>query len=467
MKDWSLGAKLTAWSALMVGIPLVVIGVGAVHFIQEEQIESLDDQLKNEAHTFFGEVARLSEGFDWHKRADVKAILPLTRTERFIEVDSADGQPLYRSHEPKKGSIPRLGAGAHTINIGRETARLSVFEERGIKLFLATELKEINADSTQLLTWFFLGLPFAVGLSAIGGHWLAKKALTPVREITAAAEQITAAHLDRRLPTPGVADEIGRLTDVLNAMLSRLDSSFLQAMRFSADASHELKTPLTVLRSSIEDLAESPTLAPTDRGAVSALLEQTHRLTGITESLLLLSRADAGRLKLDFASCDVLEIITACADDALIMAEPGRITIEKTLPDALTATVDPRRLGQILLNLLDNAVKYNRPGGIVRVTALAGSAELTITVANTGPSIAPEHIPHLFERFFRSTPQPDTPGQGLGLSLARELARAHGGDLKLLRSDAEWTEFALNIPTHSASPGQTGQRNPIGATSKT
>ena len=192
---------------------------------------------------------------------------------------------------------------------------------------------------------------------------------------------------------------------------------------------------------------ESPTLAPGDQAAVSALLEQTHRLTGITESLLLLSRADTGRLQLDFTPGDVTEIITACADDALIMAESRDVTIEKDVPAELIATVDPRRLGQILLNLLDNAVKYNRPGGVIRVSAAMTGVHLAFTVANTGPGIPAAHVPQLFERFFRSNAHPDLPGQGLGLSLARELARAHGGDLELAKSDREWTVFVLKIPS--------------------
>ncbi len=446
MKRWSLGTKLTAWSALTVGIPLVVIGVGAVFFIQQEQIESLDDQLRNEAHTFFGAVARSGSGLDWRQRAEVKAILPLTRTERFVEIVGADGSVLYRSKEPKHGAIPRFGPGAYTTRLGKDNVRLGVFAADGLTLYLATELSEINADEAQLLSGLFIGLPVVVGIISLGGWWLARKALAPVREIASAAEHMTVDNLDRRLPTPEVRDEIGRLTDVLNAMFDRLNVSFRQAVRFSADASHELKTPLTVLRSSIEDLLESPTLAPADQASVSTLLEQTHRLTGITESLLLLSRADAGRLRLDFASSDVLEIITACADDALIMAEERGITMEKDVPAALVATVDPRRLGQILLNLFDNAVKYNRPGGIVRVAAEMSGDQLVFTVSNTGSGIPPKHIPHLFERFFRADPQPDMPGQGLGLSLARELARAHGGDLELARSDAEWTVFVLRIP---------------------
>ena len=203
---------------------------------------------------------------------------------------------------------------------------------------------------------------------------------------------------------------------------------------------------LTILRSGIEDLLESPALIEADRRAVAALLEQTHRLSSITESLLLLSRADVGRLKLDLALTDVSEIVTACVEDAQIIAEARDIQIESDMPDHLDAVVDAGRLEQILLNLLDNAVKYNHEGGRIKISGqLAPNGSLSILVGNTGPGIPKAHASQLFERFFRSDAVAGVPGSGLGLSLARELARAHGGELILARSDNEWTEFNLFI----------------------
>jgi signal transduction histidine kinase len=445
MRHWTLGAKLTAWSTLMVGFVLLICGIGAGLYIENEQIEALDDQLRNEAHTFFGEVARQRGQLDWNRRSRVDAILPLTRTKRYAAIESTDGRSLYRPKRAVHPNLAGLSPGMHTIKIGKETHRLGVFPAEGVTLYLGAELNEINTDSKALLVGFLVGLPLLVGTIAFGGWWLARQALAPVREITIAAEQITADRLDRRLPTPRVRDEIGRLIDVLNAMFDRLDASFRQATRFSADASHELKTPLTVLRAGIEDLLESPSLLPNDQAAVSALLEQTRRLSSITESLLLLARADAGRLQLDFAPGDVAEIVTACAEDARIMAEPSAITIETDVPATLVASIDARRLGQIVLNLLDNAVKYNRQGGLVRVKVEGTGRNAVITIANTGAGIPEAHAPQLFKRFFRSDAHPDTPGHGLGLSIARELARAHHGDLQLVQSDSEWTVFAVSI----------------------
>jgi signal transduction histidine kinase len=249
---------------------------------------------------------------------------------------------------------------------------------------------------------------------------------------------------------PAAADEIQRHARVLNATLDRLELSYQQALRFSGDASHELKTPLTVLRASIEAVLDSPTLGDSDHAAICGLLEQTHRLTNITSSLLLLARADAGRLQLDLAEHDLATLTEACAEDARIVAEQRGLHVECALPSAAPARVDPPRFAQIASNLLDNAVKYNREAGEVRVTLADDGAAWRLSVANTGPGIAPEHRARLFERFFRAEHTAEEPGHGLGLGLARELARAHGGEVALVRSEGGWTEFAFTLPKTAA-----------------
>jgi len=281
-----------------------------------------------------------------------------------------------------------------------------------------------------------------------GGGWLlARKALAPIREIAAATEQITVHRLDQRLPVLRAGDEIGRLVQVLNSMLDRLEKSFHQATRFSADASHELKTPLTVLRNIVEELLDSQTVRGADQRKAQMLLEQTLRISSITESLLLLSRADAGQLKVDSIPTDLGQLIAGCAEDADAMAQDREIAIETELPEKLTGLADPGRLSQILLNLLENAVKYNRPGGRISVTARReADGRISIAVGNTGPRIPADKRDQIFNRFFRLTGDRAVEGHGLGLSIARELARAHGGDLVLDRSDDDWTVFVVTLP---------------------
>lgn len=450
MKNWSLRLKLTAWSALLTGLVILLCGLGTGFYCVREQIEALDDQMADEAHTFFVEVARRGGKVDWHNRKDVELILPTARTKRYAQIRDQDGLVLFQTGRFPVDSSGRTAP--HTIKFRGQTVRLGDFQEDGMTLRLGIALNEINEDVADLRLILVITLPFFVGLIALGGWFLSRKALAPIRQLTAGVEKITAQQLSTRLPLLPGNDEVARLSAVLNETFDRLDASFQQAARFTADASHELKTPIAVMRAGIENLLESHTLPQAERAEVSALLEQTRRLSEIFERLLLLSRADSGHLRLDRRHCDLTGIVSACAEDATIFAEDREIEIVLTLPPQLPAFVDPPRVSQLLLNLLVNAVKYNRDAGVVRIEASLENGSPTIRIWNTGPGIPPAAKEMLFERFFRAAPKGGIAGHGLGLSLVRELARAHDGEVTLERADEQWTVFCVRL-----GPAQTGQ----------
>jgi signal transduction histidine kinase len=218
-----------------------------------------------------------------------------------------------------------------------------------------------------------------------------------------------------------------------------------RSARFSADASHQLKTPVTVLRAGLEELLAGEDLSPSTREEVSALIHQTFRLTSIVEDLLLLSRLDAGRLQLSFSPVNLRGLIEAGLDDLGTMSESVELQIETDLPPVLTIAGEKRYTSLILQNLLENARKYNRPGGRIRIAAREEGNEVVLTVGNTGRAISPPAQEHIFERFHRGAAGENVPGHGLGLNLARELARIHGGELRLVRSDEDWTEFEVRF----------------------
>ncbi len=451
MKQLSFRRRLTVWSMLVVAVSIVICGAVAAFVIHHSEIEELDGELRAEGTHFYSELERHGGvEFDWqnlgHTIADWR---PPVDPPRFLEVRTG-GTLRWRSPNVVPPGLGGYAPGSHGIEIGGERYRLFVQEDQGTTFAIAASVAEADELIGDLALALLAGLPVALAFAWLGGRRLAALAVEPVEEMTNATELITAEHLDQRVPVPTVNDEIQRLARVLNATLDRLELSYRQALRFSADASHELKTPLTVLRTSIEALLDSPALSESDRGAISGLLEQTQRLTNITSSLLLLARADTGRLTLDLAGHDLSAITEACAEDARIISEGRGITLECELQRSAFASVDALRFSQIVCNLLDNAVKYNRDGGQVRVTLAADGAMWRLAVANTGPGIPPEHQPRLFERFFRAEHTAGEGGQGLGLSLARELARAHGGDVALVRSEAVWTEFAITLPKNGA-----------------
>ncbi len=447
--------RLTIWSTLVAAVSLLLCGAVAAWYVHAREMEELDASLESETVHFFAELkAHGGPAFNWTKiNNEMREWLPLRQPSRFMEI--RDGSLVrWRSGDPGEAVLPEADAGWGEITRGDSRIRFYAEERNGITFAIGEDLRYLREKTRGLMMATLAGLPLALGFAWLGGRKLAALAVAPVEKMTAAAERVTAEHLDQRVPVPPVLDEIRRHAEVLNATFDRLERSYKQALRFSADASHELKTPLTVLRASIEATLDSPALGDNDRAAISALLDQTHRLTSIISGLLLLARADAGRLVLDFGAHDLAALTGACVEDASIVADPRRIRVESTLPREAPGRIDPIRFSQILSNLLDNAVKYNQEGGEVRVSLKDAGDTWRLSIANTGPGIAPEHQARLFERFFRAEHTAEESGQGLGLSLARELARAHGGDVVLVRSGDGWTEFAITLPKTDTAPAR-------------
>lgn len=315
-----------------------------------------------------------------------------------------------------------------------------------IILSIDAEMKQLNRIGWDILFGMLGAIPTVLIVIAIGGRWVARKALAPVEAISRAASRITVQNLDQRLPVPPAADEIAKLIAVMNSTLDRLQRSFEQSVRFSAEASHHLKTPISVLRAGIEEILTDPDTPAKQQTRADALLHQVHQLTSIAENLLLLARADAGRLELHGEPFDLSDVLRGMCEDASVMAEAEGLEVETKLPDQLPIVADRRAVSLIVQNLLENATKYNQPEGCICIYARAVDGETEVTVRNNGEPIPPERAPHIFERFYRGRPDARIPGQGLGLAVAGELAKAHGGHLALVRSDREWTEFRLSLP---------------------
>jgi signal transduction histidine kinase len=261
-----------------------------------------------------------------------------------------------------------------------------------------------------------------------------------------AASHLLSARLSVPVARLAVDSEENRSQRVRAETALELTNEELQrSARFSADASHQLKTPVTVLRAGLEELLAGETITVGMREEVSDLIHQTYRITGVIEDLLLLSRMDAGRLQIDFRPIDLVPLIAAWLDDFSALPDQPELKIETEIPDALMVTGEKRYLTIILQNLLENARKYNRPGGRIRLTARSADGWAILIVSNTGRPIPGPAREHIFERFHRGAAAEDVPGHGLGLNLARELARRHEGDVRLARSDEQWTEFEVRL----------------------
>jgi len=449
MKRLPLGAKLTLWSALIVALALVASALTSDIFVYRTEKRDLDEEIHRASRHFFEQFKAHGWQVTWAQSPDVEEIFSPTDKNRFVMVRDDGGATLYHSpNMPGDVALP-VGSGMHNARIGNVAVRMGVFQQHGTTLYIAGATSEITDLVTELVVGHLVALPFVIAACALGGWWLGKQALRPVKVMADAADAIQPGDLDRRLPEPAQDDEIGLLARVFNEMLDRLQRGFQQATRFSTDASHELRTPLAVLRASVENLLEDPTLSEGQREAVAELQLQTQRLISITNTLLLLARADAGRLSFQLEDADLRDLMLDCYEDAGILAEQKGVLIECHCEEPGPVRVDPLRIRQALLNLLDNAVKYNVPNGRVEMRLIVGDGLCRVRVGNTGTEISRDAQVGLFRRFFRAGQHEDTSGSGLGLSLARELARSHSGDITLVSSREGWNEFELSLPVRA------------------
>lgn len=438
------------WAALFSLSASIVCVWATWILLRAQEIQALDRRLVTDAQELFRDI----ENFQGvNKRSEVtERFVPLALRDRLVEVRGRDGEMLYMSPNL---SVPVLVDGVesfHTRKIAGKQVRIGIFRDKELMLHVGADLKDIEQLGWEIARSQVIVIP-AVLLLIAGGSWLLGSiALTPIERIRRAVEHITAERLDERIPSKGPADEIGRLINVLNATFERLQGSFEQAARFSADASHQLKTPVAILRAGIDEILDEPDMSPKLRQRIADLLQQTRRLTSVAENLLLLSRADTGRLALRQTSFELRKVLEGSVEDAHVLGEKSSLKIEAKIPETLPVVGDRDMIALTLQNLVENAVKYNRPGGKILVSSEKSDDGVKIHVGNNGPGIPRERAPHIFKRFYRARGDEQTPGHGLGLSIARELARAHGGDLVLVDSREDWTEFCLLLGKPVATP---------------
>jgi signal transduction histidine kinase len=305
--------------------------------------------------------------------------------------------------------------------------------------------EENAADVLGIVAW--CGVP-SLALAVGGGWWLMRKALAPVAALTQAAQRLNEDNLAERLPRTGNGDELDRLTEVFNAMTERLNQSFLRLREFTLHASHELKTPLTVIHGELEIALQDETLPRAHRSRLESELDEVQRLAKIVDGLTLLTKAGAGQITLAREPVRLDELVREGCADAQSLARPQGIEVKLTACEELTVTGDRHRLRQLLLNLTDNAIKYNQRSGSVTLALSRVENDAQLAIANTGPGLAPELLPRVFDPFFRGDPSHShaIEGCGLGLSIARWIAEAHGGKIDLASAPNQLTTATLRLP---------------------
>lgn len=436
--------KFALWAAALAGVVLLLFAAGTFANLYHEQLEAVDLELKSAVDHLIS--------FDDREVAERK-LEELLRFQPWLAAAIFDDQGRLVRRSPKLPEKLTRAAltqnSVHTVHVASgDSWRMTTVHRDGRALVVGYDLEEFHDIIHDLLLSYAISLPLVLAVAAFGGWWVAGRALLPLRELAGAAENIRPDYLNRRVPEFKTVDEIQRLAVVLNAMLARLESGFEQARRFAADASHELRTPLTIMHGEIDELVRASGIEPEHQRKLASLQEEIGRLNRITEQLLLLARFDAGGTTLQTAPVDFTELVRTACEDMELLAETKKISLGTEIESGVVVQGDAIQLRRLLLNLLDNAVRYNQPAGQIKCRLYRNDfRQAVLTVSNTGTTIPAEAKAQLFQRFFRVNAARTRGGHGLGLSLSREIARAHGGDVHMQEQSAVgWTEFTTLIP---------------------
>jgi heavy metal sensor kinase len=371
--------------------------------------------------------------------ATAKDHLPVDLTELMkLEV----GKTIFKSVRLDTGESLRVA-----------TRRVTDYDGDGTYFIrLGQSLAAVESARRRVLLVLGIAIPLALVLWSFGGLLLANQALSPVDRITCAAEQIAQGDLTERVPMPAHAkmDEIGRLAATFNHMISRLQAAFERQKQFTSDASHELRTPLAVMRGDMEIALRRERSPEEYQRVLSSNLEEIVRLTRLIEDLLMLARADSGRLELRCEPVDLNKLCRQMADYITPLAQQRDQTLTyEPAQGTIIINADLQRIKQLLLNLLDNAIKYTPPGGSVTLGLKAENDQAVITVSDNGRGISAEDLPHIFERFFRrsgKTSDRSAAGFGLGLSIVKWIVDSHGGQIETNSQQGQGTTFTVKLP---------------------
>lgn len=448
MKPLPVRVRVAWWSAIATGTALLAFAAGTLMNLVHEQMEEVDLKLDGAARRLTDAGEGVAEGSVRHEAREMEYEPWLAAA-----VFAADGRLLVDSQRVPE-SIARAALSHDrptTLHVREGDWRVRALRGPEQTIVLAFDLEEVDEIIRDLVTGYLIALPFAAGIAAIGGWIVAGQALRPVRAATEAAARITPRRLDQRLPEPLVRDEISDLTRVINAMLERMEASFRQAERFAADASHEIRTPLTIIKGEVELALRCAASGASVQPHLLSVQEEISRLQRVTEQLLLLARLDAGAAQSRRDPVDLSGLVREACDDIELVASGHDVAIQVTVDDGGVVLGDEEQLRRVVLNLLDNACKFNERGGRISCALQRRDREVVLRVANTGAGIPEEVHARLFQRFFRADRARARGGHGLGLSLSREIIQAHGGSLELARDGAPGlTEFRIVLPAASS-----------------
>ena len=456
--------RLTLWYVLVLGVLLVVFAAGASfvlvwHMSAQLKRQAVQDLETVEGLLYFSGDGRLHLNEEYHNHPESKLV-----QDRFLEVLSLDGMILYRNDRLGSrtiGDAPFTGEGVggyseRSIRASDGTSVILASRQHSLQGYpilirLAYSQEPIWNRLKDFFTILLLALPLTLAAAGFGGYMMANRALNPIGQMAQRAEQITTESLHDRLPVEH-NDELGHLARVFNQMLSRIEQSFEQLRVFTADASHELRTPLASIRSVGEVGLQKDSTPEEYRDTIGSMLEEINRLTNLVDSLLTLSRADAGQILMKFEVFPVAEIMEEAASLLDVLIEEKQLKFNFDGEKSALVRGDRLILRQAAVNILHNAVKFTPVGGSISARVSCEGSRIILSITDNGPGIPTEHLTKVFDRFYRvdSARPSENKGAGLGLSIAQWAARAHDGEIGLSTVPEGGCTFWIRLPLVSS-----------------
>jgi heavy metal sensor kinase len=454
MTNLPLRLRITAWYFAVLATGFSLFGLIAFYAMRGSILETVDENLQDQIHGV-GELIERESGKTELER-DLRAIEEIRAGSDLLQVSDPAGNWIYRSSTMAHFGPAAPGAARSSITTqqpnGVPLRVLTLPVEAGGKTYivqLAYPLDDFYEALDRFRRILFLTSPLLLLLASAGGYWLSRRALAPVDQVTREARSISAQNLSSRLAVPRTGDELQRLSETLNGMLERLEQAFRRITQFTADASHELRTPVALMRTRAEITLRKARSQEEYRDTLRQILEDLQRTSSLIENLMLLARADSGAEALERARINMVENVEQACLAGRALADAKGISLHVELPESpVWIEGDANSLRRLFLILLDNAVKYTPPQGRITVSLSASDGSAVAEVRDTGIGIAAQDLSHIFERFFRAdrARSRETGGAGLGLSIGKWIAEGHGGTISAQSKPGEGSVFQVRIP---------------------
>ncbi len=468
MRIRSIRARLTLWYTSLLTVTFLLLGGTAYGLLAYSLSRDLDTALKGVAQAVAKQAPRGISPFFASRIDEVfRRFFGRSPFDRYFEMRDPSGEHDPRLPRSSSGKLPLSPKARKNALRGRPTFEtLGGLGEYPVRVLtlpvvkagrltnvvqVGMSLERVYETRRRFLVIMAALLPLGLLLAGGGGWVLAHRALKPVDRMTEAARRISAEHLAQRLEETGAGDELDRLSKTLNEMLGRLDIAFSQIRQFSADASHELQTPLTILKGELEVALRAPRSSDEYERILKSALEEIDRIAHLVEGLLLLARADAGVLRMDRRPVDLAQLVEDVYGQAKVLADAKTLTVGLGPVEPVSIEGDAERLRRLLLNLVDNGIKYTPPGGQVTLSLESDGAWASLKVADTGFGLSREAQEQIFQRFYRAeeTRTRGEGGAGLGLCIARSIAEAHSGRIQVESTPGHGSAFTVLLPLHS------------------